>query len=229
MPWIIFDADNTLWSIEHLYDAAREELCRFIANRGAAESDAADFQQRRDHELHATYGYSACRFARSFEDTLLHFSPSARAEEVRHVRQLALNVFDRQARPVDGLEDLLKVLQPRYEFGLITAGERWVQERRLNDFHLRSIFRAVDIVERKTPEVFSNFCDRHSVDREKSWVVGDSMNSDVIPARRAGLRAVLIRANNWARVEGAVAPLEDDLIAINSLADLAKVPGVLAA
>src|SRR4051794_889967 len=130
--WIIFDADNTLWSIEHLYDDARRQLCAYVAAQGFSEADVEVFQQDRDQRLHATYGYSACRFARSFEDTLLHFLPASTDSTVRHVRFLALNVFERKAEPAEGLEDVLRSVHTRYNLGLLTAGERWVQERRLS-------------------------------------------------------------------------------------------------
>jgi len=228
-PWIIFDADNTLWALEHLYDEARDEMCNYVAAKGFAAMDVEEFQQKRDAELVATYGYSACRFARSFEDTLLQFLPSSPSEDVRHVRFLALQVFERKATPIEGLEELLRALRPHFSLGIITAGERWVQERRLEDFHLREMFEVIDIVEKKTPQIFSDFCNEHGVDCKKSWVVGDSLNSDVTPARSAGLKAIWVRAKNWKPVEGHAEVLEDGLVAIDSLVELAKVPGLLQA
>jgi putative hydrolase of the HAD superfamily len=226
-PWIIFDADNTLWLIEHLYDEARRELCRYVHTKGAAEADVDKFQRARDQELYASYGYTACRFARSFEDTILHFAPSAVPDEIRHARSLALSVFERQATPVGGLDALLKTLRPHYVFGVITAGERWVQERRLKDFPLREMFDAIRIVERKDSGEFLRFCDEYGIDRARSWVVGDSLKSDVLPAQEAGLRAVWVRAANWTAVEGTTAAVPLGIVAIETLADLAKVPGVL--
>jgi hypothetical protein len=94
--WIIFDADNTLWAIEHLYDAAREALVHYLSAEGCDAKQVEEYQRMRDKELHKTYGYSARRFARSFEDTLLRFFRNALDESVRHVRQLALNVPPRR-------------------------------------------------------------------------------------------------------------------------------------
>jgi putative hydrolase of the HAD superfamily len=176
--WIIFDADNTLWPIEHLYDEAREEMCAFLSTKGVNIEEARTFQERRDKELHETYGYSACRFARSFEDTILRFLPDSTPEDVRHVRRLALDVFAKRAQPADGLEELLERLRPTYSLGIITAGERWVQERRLADFHLRNLFAKVEVVEKKSEAVFRDFCKENRVDPGNSYVVGDSLRSD---------------------------------------------------
>ena len=224
--WIIFDADNTLWAIEHFYNESRDRMCDYLSSMGLDPSIAKEFQLTRDAELHATYGYSACRFARSFEDTLLHFIPGADAASIRHVRGIALEVFERTAVPVDGLEALLDRLSAaQYTLGVITAGERWVQERRLSDFHLRHRFAVIEIVESKNESVFRGFVQRNHVDASTSWVVGDSLASDVIPARKAGMCAVLVDSTNWAHIEGHSDQVPDDVPVIESLTDLLSVVG----
>ncbi len=228
IPWVIFDADNTLWPIEHLYNNARTELCDLVASHGSDRQAADAFQRQRDATLHATYGYSACRFARSFEDTWLNFFPSAATAEMRHARQLALEVFEKLASPSEGLELVLDaLLAANYHLGIITAGERWVQERRLNDFHLRDRFAAVEIVESKTAEVFNGFCDKHQVAKPVSWVVGDSLKSDVYPALAAGLRAVWLKVENWReREQSQEPPPPQDLPIIDALGELPKKIGL---
>jgi putative hydrolase of the HAD superfamily len=225
IPWLIFDADNTLWAVEHLYDQARESMCAFLGAKGASLDLARIFQLSRDKELYETYGYSACRFARSFEDSLFHFFPSAPAEDVRHVRRLALDVFEQPAQLADGLDRLLELLSPRYHLGIITAGERWVQERRLSDFHLRHLFAAIEIVESKNESVFRAFCARHLVDPGASYVIGDSFRSDILPARAAGLRAIWCRSANW-DLENAGDDIPPDVLIIARLAELTQVLGL---
>lgn len=200
--WIIFDGDNTLWMIEHLYDDARVNLCKYLAARGVEYRLAEDFQRKRDSALYDTYGYSACRFARSFEDTALEFCPDISAQDVRHVRNIALEVFERKATLPEGLEQLLNELASSYKLGIITAGEEWVQRRRLDHFKLSATFEAVEIVEVKSATIFNVFCEKYLVNKAISWVIGDSLNSDVIPATQAGLNAILYVAKNWSPIEG---------------------------
>lgn len=225
IPWLIFDADNTLWAVEQLYDQARESMCMFLAGKGIPMDQAMIFQQDRDKTLYQTYGYSACRFARSFEDTLLHFCPNPPAEDVRQVRRLALDVFEQPAQLADGLDRLLEVLSLRYHLGIITAGERWVQERRLNNFHLRHLFAAIEIVESKNESVFRTFCARHLVDPGVSCVIGDSFRSDILPARAAGLRPIWCRSANW-DLENTGDDIPSDVLIIDRLAELAHVLGL---
>lgn len=226
--WVIFDADNTLWDVELLYDLARGDLCALLAEHGQDATEVEEFQQRRDAELHKVYGYSACRFARSFEDTAMHFLPNASAKTIRHVRQIALDVFERRAQVAEGTEEVVDHLTAaNYMLAIITAGERWVQERRLTDFHLRGKFAAVDIVETKNEHVFRSFCQNRDAAPSCTWVVGDSLASDALPAKAAGLNAVLLRSNNWSRVEGTPSNCPADIPTIANLRELLSVPGIL--
>ncbi|VTR94014.1 Putative uncharacterized protein OS=Streptomyces himastatinicus ATCC 53653 GN=SSOG_04500 PE=4 SV=1: HAD_2 [Gemmata massiliana] len=227
--WLIFDADNTLWPIECLYDSARERFVRWVSAEGPDGALVEEYQRTRDKELHKTYGYSACRFARSFEDTLLCFLPDAPAEAVRFARQLALGVFEQPVQPVDGLETILDRVSREYQLAIITAGEQWVQERRLNSFQLRSRFAAIQIVEAKTAETFRSFCESRFIDPARSWVVGDSARSDMIPARDAGLGGIHVdHRENWALEQIEVVPW-DRYVRIHTLAELVSVQNLLSA
>jgi putative hydrolase of the HAD superfamily len=203
--WVIFDADNTLWDVESLYNNARQTFCTYVADllsrqsmeRKLVEGNTDTLQRHRDIQLQKTHGYSSARFARSFEDTLSFLLPFSSPDEMRHVRNLAMNVFEMEAVTYDGLESAIDALSQHYRLAIITAGERWVQERRLEAFKFRERFSRIDIVDHKSPDVFDAFCQREEVDRDRSWVVGDSLRSDILPAIQVGLRAVHFEAPNW--------------------------------
>lgn len=107
-------------------------------------------------------------------------------------------MFEREATTCDGLEAAIDALSEHYRLAIITSGERWVQERRLEAFKFRKRFSRIVIVDRKSPKVFDDFCLEERVDRDQSWVVGDSLRSDIKPAIKVGLRAVHFEAANWA-------------------------------
>jgi putative hydrolase of the HAD superfamily len=149
-------------------------------------------------QLHAILGYSAARFAKSFEETLLCLLPSASPAEIRHVNELASQVFSTKPELTPDLEATLSALAPNFALAIVTAGEKRVQEKRLADFEFRAFFKDTVIVERKTEKTFKDFCCSHDVDRNNSWVVGDSLQSDIIPATNIGLRAIHFDVLNWA-------------------------------
>jgi len=123
--WVIFDADNTLWNVEVLYNQARKHMCEYVDKLIHIGTDEiSTYQQRRDAELTRVYGYSASRFARSFEDTIYHFVSAATPEQVRHVRALAEAVFAQKAKLTSDVELVLRSLYSNgWYLGLLTAGE----------------------------------------------------------------------------------------------------------
>lgn len=200
--WIIFDADNTLWRIEPLYDQARRAFVDFLAGVGVDPEAADQYQRRRDVELHQWYDYDPARFPQSFLDTTEHFlGPDP--DRMREALQIGRSVFEMQPEPFDGVAETLEKLKHRYQLGVVTAGDPKVQRSRLDHFAHRHFFEPsnVEIVERKTPEVLSSFVTRRMGNPEHSWMVGDSLRSDVIPAHQAGLKAIHLGHDNWSPVE----------------------------
>lgn len=223
-PWIIFDADNTLWDVESLYDEFRTQACAFAAKLCDQQPLALEeWARHRDTELYATYGYSPLRFVQTAEDTLRHFHPQASSAEIERMRGLAGQVFKQAAPLVEDIEPVLRHFRPHYQMGIITSGDREIQEWRLGHFPHRELFDAIEIVEKKLPEVFTDFCQRKQVDTAQSWVIGDSWRSDIIPARAAGLRAVHFDAVNWHPIERAGFGLHDDVPVISRFSQLIEI------
>jgi len=201
MKWVVFDADNTLWHVEHLYDAARVQLAEELARLGIDPHEATEFQQQRDRELYQELGYSCERFPRSFQETLLHYFPNSNPDDVDRMRRIAENVFRLPAEPVAGLASILDQLALLYKLAIITAGEPWVQQSRLASFSALSRFDSTLVVRKKTQQTYEEFCEAENVDKTHSWAVGDSIRSDVIPASQARLNCILVDTHNWSRVE----------------------------
>jgi putative hydrolase of the HAD superfamily len=218
--WVIFDADNTLWETESLYDNARRTLTNILASRGIDAVVAGEMQEAIDEELYKTFGYSAQRFPASFDRTLLHFFPASSEEERTQIRSIAERVFLQPAIAHQALNEVIAKLGAHYSLGILTAGENWVQQARLEQFAHRHHFQAIEIVPHKDIQAFSDFADKHGVDRKTSWVVGDSLRSDIIPAHAAGFNAILVASNNWHRVEMSQMKAPEYVHNANDLADI---------
>lgn len=222
--WVIFDADNTLWDIEHLYDDARDELCKVLAEEGVDKLEVESYQKQRDVELYKTYGYSSCRFARSFEDTVLHFLGNRETNNlIVHCRKIALEVFESEPKHNESVEEIFETLSQKYKLGLITAGETWVQEKRLRKFHLRHMIKAVEVVEKKTESVFMDFMSKYSINNRNSFMVGDSLKSDILPALSCGLNAIWYLNHNWKDNENNANEFDDESVRAIKIKELIEV------
>jgi putative hydrolase of the HAD superfamily len=187
--------------LEALYDHARDELVRYIGASGADAGAIEAFQRLEDKRLFEELGYSATRFATSFENTLRRFVPDASVAQLGCARHFAQSVFERPAEVDPDASEVLSCLRSSHHLALVTAGERWVQERRLAAFRYTDMFDVIRIVEQKTAVLFRKLSADLAIETGRPWVVGDSLRSDIMPALGAGMNAILIANHNWIEVE----------------------------
>jgi putative hydrolase of the HAD superfamily len=122
---------------------------------------------------------------------------------------------------VPHLEKTISSLKTQYSLAIITAGERWVQEKRLREFHLLDQFEEILVVDKKTPAVLAQFCASHRIEPARSWMVGDSVPSDIIPAKTVGLNVIYVQTANWA------AEHEDLPPGVTIVTQLSELPHIL--
>lgn len=225
-PWVIFDGDNTLWHVEQLYDQAREKLVQYLVSFGIEPALADQTQRKIDVELFAVYGYSPRRFEEGFALTLHRLLP-ARTDTLSetHVRHLARAVFAASPAPDPAAEEVVRTLAKTMRLGLITAGEREIQRAKLRHFHLAPYFNATAVVRRKDAATFARFCRLHQVDIARSWVIGDSLRSDIIPALDVGLNVLWYRSRNWHDFENTLPPAG---LAVGEIHDLHEAIRIIA-
>ena len=217
--WVIFDGDNTLWDVEQLYDKSRQSLCAWLEKNGVASDVSEAFQRAADVKLFEALGYAKERFPLSFQQTLNEFLPNCDDTMRRHVESIAQSVFSDEAPAADGVDEVLKQFAKTHRLGLITAGEPEIQRRRLAQFGRADLFSATSIVKRKSAAVLTDFLAEHQIDPAAAWMIGDSLNSDIIPAVTIGMRAIQIVSRNWHPVENGASSLPYGAYSANNLHD----------
>jgi putative hydrolase of the HAD superfamily len=229
LPVIVFDGDDTLWLTEPLYDAARREA-RTVVER--ASLDGARWEQiQRKLDVHnvARFGLSSKRFPTSCREAYEVLCAEVGLTPVdsvsRELFDAAAEVFEKEAPLVPGADHVVAGLKSRFRLALLTQGERTVQEKRIADSGLVDLFDLVRIVPKKTPETLSRLLDDLRASPSKSWMVGNSVPSDVNPALAIGMRAVWIDAHVWEHERRETAGAQARLVEVGHLAD---VPAALA-
>ena len=200
MRGILIDGDDTLWATTPLYTRAVQGVLFVITSHShATAAEAEAWMDAREAELVASMGYDPERFPQSCYDTAMHF---LRDQELADIaRTIARGVFLQKPcmRP-DSAEAItrLNALGPVI---LVTAGAADIQQRRVKACPFRDAFTAVHIVSQKTPAVFSAVLRSHNLTARNSWMIGDSLRSDIIPAAQVGLHAIQLVTENWAECE----------------------------
>ncbi len=202
-----FDADDTLWPHEDFY---RETEARLLA-RLADHGDHAELSQklleieRRNLPL---YGCGVKAFTLSMIETAIEASggraPSSLIGEIlaagRELLRHPVVIFPH-------VRETLAELAGAYRLVLISKGDLFDQERKLEQSGLADFFDAVEIVADKQASTYRRVFTRHANGPERAMMVGNSLKSDVIPAIEAGGWGVHVpHAVTWA-MESAEPPL----------------------
>lgn len=202
-----FDADDTLWRHEDFYHQTEERLLARLAEHG----DPPDLSlklleiERRNLPL---YGYGVKAFTLSMIEMAIEASggraPAALIEEILAAGRELLR------HPIEILphvRETLAELAGAYRLVLITKGDLFDQERKLEESGLADFFDAVEIVSDKQAATYARLFTRHADGPERAMMVGNSLKSDVIPAIEAGGWGVHVpHAFTWA-MERAEPPL----------------------
>ena len=195
---VVFDADDTLWFTEPLYDTARD-ACRSIVEANGFDGEAWENWERQiDVANVARFGLSKERFPTSCVEAYFEIAGKrARSDVAAAVAVTAKRVFAEPAPLAVGVPDVLQELGNDFRLVLLTQGDAEVQERRIHDARLQSIFSQVRIIERKTIETFRQLLAEDGRPAGSTWSVGNSLASDINPALRLGMNAIWIPARVW--------------------------------
>lgn len=198
---VILDADDTLWFVEELYDAARQEARRVVERYGFDGELWEELERAIDVNNAKLFGLSTVRFPRSCVEAYVAVAHQAGVDEdlgiSTLVRQAAESVFRRQARPAPGVNDAIAMLKQTADIALLTKGDYKVQMRRLDESGLSSQFGIISVVNNKTIDSFRSLLQTACSEPQNAWSVGNSLGSDILPALELEMRAVWVDADVW--------------------------------
>ena len=195
---IAFDADDTLWHTEHLYQAARQQFRDLMLPHCALEE--------LDERVHETemrnlpyYGFGITSFILSLIETAIDVSGGAiSGVEIGRLLAIAREMISSDVRLIDEVEDTLAALSADYPLLLITKGDLLHQTDKVARSGLGRYFAGVEIVADKTPQSYADILTRRRVRPEHFVMVGNSPRSDVLPVATLGGRAIYVPdKNTW--------------------------------
>ncbi len=173
------------------------------------------------------HGYGLASFTRSLVATYEQLSPKPITEHnLLRVRSFARTIAEQEIELLPGVADTLAALATRHRLILMTKGDKAEQADKLSRSGLYDFFSAVEIVAEKDPPTYKEVISRHELAPHSSWMIGNSIKSDINPALEAGLHAVfLFHKDTWVLEHAALtAPGEgQQLLEFDSFAALATV------
>jgi putative hydrolase of the HAD superfamily len=181
-----FDADDTLWHNESIFEQTHERYRALLARfHDAATVDRTLFAtEMRNLEL---YGYGIKGFTLSAIETAIQLSKGGiGADEIHQLIELGRAMLAHPVELLDGVPETLQALARTHRLLLITKGDLRDQERKLARSGLAAHFRAVEIVSEKDEGTYAAIFRRHGIAAERFLMVGNSLKSDIVPVLTLG-------------------------------------------
>ena len=200
MPFdlIAFDADDTLWHNETLFQATAREFAAMLA-----EHHPPDWIQER---LFATemknlrhFGYGIKGFVLSMIETAVELTEGRiTGTQIQAILGWGHQMLQAPVTLLDGVGEAIESLAARHRLMLLSKGDLFDQEAKLARSGLGEHFSAVEIVSEKNARTYAAIMARHKVAPADFLMVGNSLRSDILPVLEAGGTAVHIPyATTW--------------------------------
>lgn len=189
---IAFDADDTLWHNETLYNDTQERYRQLLAPyAGPEEVDRVLFETEMGNLPY--FGYGIKSFILSMIEAAVKMTGGrVTAGELGQIVEFARDMLRAEIRLLDGVRDIIAALAEQHDLMLITKGDLLDQEAKLERSGLAGFFRYFEVVSDKTPERYAALMKRYHIRPETFLMVGNSLRSDILPVLELGGKAVYI-------------------------------------
>jgi putative hydrolase of the HAD superfamily len=224
---LLIDADDTLWENNIYFERAIAAFIGYLDHQEyppAAVRSALNAQERATILAH---GYGLTSFTRSLVATYEQLSPTPVTEyNIKRVRSFARSIAEQEIELLPSVAETLADLATRHRLILMTKGNQAEQADKLSRSGLAQHFSAVEIVAEKDPATYREVIARHELTPHTSWMIGNSIKSDINPALAAGLHAIfLFHKDTWVLEHAALdpAPNGQHLLELDSFAKLCAI------
>ena len=220
---LIFDADDTLWENNVLFERAIEAFIDHLAHPTMTRGQVRAVLNEIERANCRSHGYGVATFRLSLGDTLTRLRAEApvNGEDTALLDRLCFPMREGPVEVLPGVAETLSALGGRHRLRLLTKGHREDQHRKLDASGLGGLFQETVVVDEKDPEVYRSLVASRGLDPESTWMIGNSPISDIWPALEAGLGAVLVpHPYTWALEQRELPAPSDRFVVVGSIPEL---------
>jgi len=184
--FIGFDADDTLWRNEDIFERAHERYRALLArHHPPAEVDRVLFAtELRNLPL---YGYGVKGYTLSCIETAIELTGGKiTGGEIAALLGTGREMLVHPVALLDGVVGIVPALARDYRLLLVTKGDLHHQERKIAASGLVDHFHAVEIMSEKDGPAYERLRRRHNLAWSEFAMVGNSLKSDIIPVLNLG-------------------------------------------
>ncbi len=218
---VAFDADDTLWHNEHLFQDTQEALAAIIGRYRPGE-DIAEALYAVEMRNLRLFGYGIKGFTLSMVEAAVTLTEAKiTAAEIHEIVELGKAMMTAPVEMLDGVEETLAHVSGRYRTILITKGDMVDQTSKIERSGLARHFDQVEIVPRKDAATYRRIFEHHAIEAARTLMVGNSMPSDILPVLELGGHAVHVPyALLWAHEAHDADPVSERFHRLEHLSEL---------
>ncbi|WP_223066228.1 HAD family hydrolase [Paenibacillus caui] len=206
---VIFDLDDTLIYCNKYFEMVLDQFTELLQDMFGPERIKPSEIRAKQIEIDVAgvhqIGFASHHFPQSLVETYRYFArlldhPASKIEEARLVK-LGLSVYDHTVEPYPGMVETLEILKKQgHELYLYTGGETRIQQRKIDQMRLSEYFDdRIYIRQHKNVQALEEIIGMHQFNRSLTWMIGNSLRTDIEPALTAGINSIYIkRPDEWA-------------------------------
>lgn len=181
-----FDADDTLWKSE---DYFREAEATFLSIVGKYEDVTASVDELYAIQSRniALFGYGVKGMVLSMIEAAVAFTRARiSAADIHRIVEIGKAMLDHPVELLPGIADAVRTIAIDYPLVLITKGDLFHQERKVEASGLADIFQRIEIVSEKNEAAYRRLFSEFQVEPAEFLMVGNSLRSDIAPVIALG-------------------------------------------
>lgn len=222
IKYVAFDADDTLWAHESMFQTAHQTYKSNLAHYVTEEELGKRLYEFEMKNL-KHFGYGVKGFVLSMIETAIEITQGGvSATEIQQIINLGKWMLDHPIDVLPNVEETLKTLKDDYILLIITKGDLFDQETKIARSGLAGHFEWIEILSDKNEDSYQKVMTAHSILPNEIVMVGNSLRSDILPMRKIGCEAIHIPFHvTWAHEEVSAEQL--DGISYHHLSDISLV------
>ena len=186
-----FDADDTLWHNESIFNMTQEKFREILSH---ISPEVVDQTLSSNHIKNLkVFGYGIKGFILSMVETSIELTNGEiNGNEILKIIDSGKDMLAKPIVLLPHVKGVIDMLSKKYSLLLITKGDLFDQESKIVRSGLAEYFTAVEIVSDKNCETYKKILYRHNIAASRFLMIGNSMRSDIVPIVNIGGHAVHI-------------------------------------
>lgn len=196
---LLIDADDTLWENNVYFERAIANFISFLNHHEFSPAQVRQVLNDVERECIVKHGYGMHSFAHALVDTFERLSVEPITPALHQtISGFAHALAEHPVEIISGVNETLAYLSLRHHLILMTKGNITEQSGKIERSGLKHLFNAIEIVAEKDSPTYNSVIEKYALERDRTWMIGNSPRSDVNPALAAGINAVFVpHDNTW--------------------------------